>query len=84
MALLITKGFGDVLEIGNQSRPNTFDLTCAKPSLLNEKLVKIDERIVLKNFTPSKFVDSIPNMSVPRGKRSKSSKHPTLLKSRKC
>ena len=52
MALLITKGFGDVLEIGNQSRPDIFDLTCAKPSLLYETVVEIDERVVLSQFTP--------------------------------
>jgi 5-oxoprolinase (ATP-hydrolysing) len=28
MALLITKGFADVLDIGNQARPDIFDLTC--------------------------------------------------------
>jgi len=52
MALLITKGFGDILEIGNQSRPNIFDLTCAKPSLLYEDVVEIDERVVLSQFCP--------------------------------
>jgi len=50
MALLITKGFADVLQIGNQSRPNIFDLTCSKPSLLYKKVVEIDERVVLKEF----------------------------------
>ena len=54
MALLITKGFGDVLEIGNQSRPDIFDLSCAKPSLLYESVVEIDERVVLSQFCPSK------------------------------
>ena len=29
MALLITKGFKDLLHIGNQSRPKIFDLVCA-------------------------------------------------------
>ena len=53
MALLITKGFGDVLEIGNQSRPDIFDLTCAKPSLLYESVVEIDERVVLSQFCPT-------------------------------
>lgn len=53
MALLITKGFGDVLEIGNQSRPDIFDLSCAKPSLLYEAVVEIDERVVLSQFCPA-------------------------------
>lgn len=30
MALLITKGFRDLLYIGNQSRPNIFDLVCCQ------------------------------------------------------
>jgi 5-oxoprolinase (ATP-hydrolysing) len=58
MALLITKGFGDVLEIGNQARPDIFDLTCAKPSLLYEKVVEIDERVVLSQFCPPATSDS--------------------------
>lgn len=53
MALLITKGFGDILEIGNQSRPDIFDLTCSKPSLLYEKVIEIDERVVLSQFCPT-------------------------------
>jgi 5-oxoprolinase (ATP-hydrolysing) len=57
MALLITRGFSDLLEIGNQSRPNIFDLQCKKPSLLYECVVPIDERIVLKAFTPLSFSD---------------------------
>ena len=52
MALVITKGFQDLLEIGNQARPNIFDLSCAKPSLLYEHVVEVDERIVLEEFYP--------------------------------
>jgi 5-oxoprolinase (ATP-hydrolysing) len=51
-ALLITKGFKDVLEIGNQSRPDIFDLKCKKPSLLYKRVVEVDERVVLKEFLP--------------------------------
>eukprot|EP00538_Stauroneis_constricta_P012873 CAMPEP_0119550994 /NCGR_PEP_ID=MMETSP1352-20130426/4403_1 /TAXON_ID=265584 /ORGANISM="Stauroneis constricta, Strain CCMP1120" /LENGTH=1270 /DNA_ID=CAMNT_0007596997 /DNA_START=435 /DNA_END=4247 /DNA_ORIENTATION=+ len=50
MALIITKGFADLLEIGNQSRPDIFDLTCAKPSLLYEQVVEVDERVTLSQF----------------------------------
>ena len=57
MALLITKGFRDLLEIGNQARPNIFDLTCAKPSLLYEKVVEVDERVVLDEFYPTNTTD---------------------------
>jgi 5-oxoprolinase (ATP-hydrolysing) len=52
MAFLTTKGFADILEIGNQSRPDIFDLSCAKASLLYNRVVEVQERIVLKQFTP--------------------------------
>jgi 5-oxoprolinase (ATP-hydrolysing) len=35
-ALAITKGFRDLLYIGNQSRPHIFDLAIHKPDLLYE------------------------------------------------
>ena len=50
MALLTTKGFKDILEIGNQARPDIFDLSCKTPSLLYERVVEIDERILLEKF----------------------------------
>jgi 5-oxoprolinase (ATP-hydrolysing) len=50
MALLITKGFEDVLEIGNQSRPDIFDLTCQQPGLLYETVVSVQERVLLTKF----------------------------------
>ncbi|OJD12485.1 hypothetical protein AJ78_06925 [Emergomyces pasteurianus Ep9510] len=49
-ALLITKGFKDILVIGNQSRPNIFDLSVAKPGVLYEKVVEVDERVTLKGY----------------------------------
>jgi 5-oxoprolinase (ATP-hydrolysing) len=50
MALLITKGFKDLLEIGNQSRPDIFDLTIERPSLLYSEVVEIDERLMLSTY----------------------------------
>jgi 5-oxoprolinase (ATP-hydrolysing) len=44
-ALVTTRGFGDVLEIGYQARPRLFDLTVRKPPLLTATVVEIDERI---------------------------------------
>ena len=44
-ALVTTKGFGDVLLIGNQDRPRLFDLVIRKPEPLFERVVEIDERI---------------------------------------
>lgn len=51
-ALLITEGLQDVLEIGNQSRPNIFDLTCRKPDTLYAAVIPISERIVLAQYCP--------------------------------
>lgn len=50
-ALLITKGFRDLLVIGNQSRPKIFDLSVSKPDVLSEKVVEIDERVTLEGYT---------------------------------
>jgi 5-oxoprolinase (ATP-hydrolysing) len=45
-ALFITKGFKDLLHIGNQSRPLIFDLVLSKPHKLYEEVVEVDERIL--------------------------------------
>ena len=50
MGLLITKGFKDLLKIGNQSRQDIFDLTCAMPGLLYEAVKEVDERVMLAEF----------------------------------
>ena len=47
MALLVTKGFRDLLHIGNQTRPRIFDLRIDKPDNLYERVVEVDERLVL-------------------------------------
>lgn len=47
MALVTTKGFKDVLVIGNQSRPDLFDLSVRKPGMLYEVVLEIDERVLL-------------------------------------
>ena len=57
MALLTTKGFGDLLEIGNQARPDIFDLSCATPGLLYEKVVEVDERVLLREFCSEEFAN---------------------------
>jgi len=50
IAMIVTKGFKDCLEIGNQSRPNIFDLAIRKPDVLYEKVVEIDERVTLEDY----------------------------------
>lgn len=44
-ALVITKGFKDLLYIGNQSRPDIFNLKIDKPEMLYEYVLEIDERV---------------------------------------
>ncbi|WVQ70847.1 hypothetical protein IAR50_000372 [Cryptococcus sp. DSM 104548] len=50
-ALLITKGFKDLLEIGNQARPRIFDLNIKRTKPLYSKAVEVDERVTLVGFT---------------------------------
>ncbi|KAG0465154.1 hypothetical protein HPP92_019318 [Vanilla planifolia] len=45
----VTRGFKDLLQIGNQARPNIFDLRVSKPSNLYEEVIEADERIELLN-----------------------------------
>lgn len=44
-ALAVTRGFADILQIGNQDRPRIFDLEIRKPDLLYETTVEVDERL---------------------------------------
>ncbi|KAG1858565.1 Hydantoinase/oxoprolinase-domain-containing protein [Suillus subluteus] len=50
-ALLITKGFKDLLLIGNQSRPRIFDLNIRRPNPLYSEVVEVDERVTLVGYT---------------------------------
>ncbi|KAH0562262.1 hypothetical protein GP486_003035 [Trichoglossum hirsutum] len=50
IAMVVTKGFKDCLEIGNQSRPKIFDLAIRKPEVLYRKVVEIDERVTLEDY----------------------------------
>jgi 5-oxoprolinase (ATP-hydrolysing) len=44
-ALVTTRGFGDVLDIGYQARPRLFDLTVRKLPVLAAAVVEVDERV---------------------------------------
>ncbi|KAJ5349197.1 hypothetical protein N7541_006924 [Penicillium brevicompactum] len=44
--LLTTKGFRDLLKIGDQSRPAIFDLSMARPGVLPESVVEVNERVL--------------------------------------
>jgi len=45
--LVVSKGFRDVLKIGNQNRPRIFDLRIDLPELLYTRVIEADERVVL-------------------------------------
>ncbi|KAJ3382425.1 hypothetical protein HDU84_004278 [Entophlyctis sp. JEL0112] len=51
VALVITKGFKDILHIQNQSRPKIFDLELNMPDVLYDKVIEIDERVSLVGYT---------------------------------
>ncbi|KAL0277618.1 UNVERIFIED_CONTAM: hypothetical protein PYX00_004848 [Menopon gallinae] len=46
MALLINKGFKDLLYIGNQARPKIFDLAIESPDMLYDEVVEVESRVV--------------------------------------
>ncbi|EPQ31462.1 uncharacterized protein PFL1_00797 [Pseudozyma flocculosa PF-1] len=50
-ALVITKGFKDLVQIGNQSRPAIFDLAIRKPEVLYSGVLEVDERVTLVGYT---------------------------------
>lgn len=49
--LVTTKGFKDVLLIGNQTRPHIFDLTAKKLGHLYYQVLEIDERVTIAGFS---------------------------------
>ncbi|CDO93383.1 unnamed protein product [Kluyveromyces dobzhanskii CBS 2104] len=57
-ALITTKGFKDALIIGDQTRPNIFDLAIKRPSPLYETVVEVGERVTLADYAQD-----------PKGKR---------------
>jgi len=75
-ALLITKGFKDLLLIGNQSRPRIFDLNIRRPPPLYSTVMEIDERVTLVGYTSDPHAEDHQvifdeNGQVKRGYRGK-------------
>ncbi|MCH7477916.1 MAG: 5-oxoprolinase, partial [SAR324 cluster bacterium] len=56
--LVVTKGFRDILRIGNQNRPRIFDLRINLPELLFQEVIEAPERVLL----------SRPDVPLPDGK----------------
>ncbi|KAG2735695.1 hypothetical protein G9P44_001909 [Scheffersomyces stipitis] len=71
IALVTTKGFKDLLHIGDQSRPNLFALNIVKPGVLYESVVEAEERVTMPAFTvdPTGYdaQDLVDNIHYVRG-----------------
>ncbi|GAA6008081.1 hypothetical protein JCM11491_001874 [Sporobolomyces phaffii] len=50
-AFVVTKGFRDLLRIGNQSRPDIFALHIQRPEVLFDEVLEIDERVTIVGYT---------------------------------
>eukprot|EP00762_Andalucia_godoyi_P001254 ANDGO_04914.mRNA.1 5-oxoprolinase len=48
--LFITKGFQDLLRIGNQARPDIFDLNIVKPDLVYDAVYEVPERVLVRRL----------------------------------
>ncbi|NQU55476.1 MAG: hydantoinase/oxoprolinase family protein, partial [Bacteroidetes bacterium] len=64
---IVTKGFADLLKIGNQARPDIFALNVIKPKQITHKIIEIDERIdakgnILKEFSAEYFKRQIEQL----------------------
>ena len=44
-AFFVTRGFGDLMEIGTQQRPELFTLDIDKPAALHDAVVEVPERL---------------------------------------
>lgn len=70
--LFITKGFGDLLHIGNQTRPYLFSLDIKKPEPYPELVVEVEERLdasgnVVLELNEARLRESLKN--IPNKKR---------------
>jgi 5-oxoprolinase (ATP-hydrolysing) len=73
--LLITKGFGDFLKIGDQKRPDLFAFNVQKPDPLFNKVIEIPERMDAKgNIIQKLITDSLS----PAIKKFLSQKHASV------
>jgi hypothetical protein len=73
-ALFITQGFGDLLVIGDQQRPEIFALRIIKPEPVYEAVIEVPERLtadgtVLRAFDPS-LIEAPSRELLKRGIRS--------------
>ncbi|KAF8860972.1 5-oxoprolinase [Acephala macrosclerotiorum] len=64
-ALIVTKGFRDLIDIGNQARPRLFDLAISKPETLYDKVIEIDERVTVEEFSEDPSPPTTPKDLIP-------------------
>lgn len=50
VVLVTTKGFRDLLKIGNQARPHIFDISVERLQKLYSKALEVDERVTIEGF----------------------------------
>lgn len=50
-AFVVTKGFRDLLRIGNQTRPDIFALDIRRPEVLFSEVLEVDERVTIVGYT---------------------------------
>lgn len=65
-ALFVTKGFENILEIGNQSRPKIFDLRIIKRSPLYSRVIEVDERVVVTSAEELLASNTLPKAKIER------------------
>ncbi len=71
VALLVTKGFKDLLLIGTQQRPNLFQLAIPPAEVLYETVLEVDERVtatgeILQPLTPETVARLIADLQETR------------------
>ena len=77
--LITTKGFRDLLQIGNQNRPKIFDLEIRKLELLYQEVIEVDERVrILNKFSSEKNIYSPEIVEGTTGERFEILKKPNL------
>jgi 5-oxoprolinase (ATP-hydrolysing) len=70
-ALIVTKGFKDLLVIGNQQRPDLFALHVEKPPLYYQTVVEVDERISATGQVLKRLTDESVNSIIAQLRKSK-------------
>ena len=66
-ALLVTRGFGDILHIGEQDRPELFSLAIKKTVPLTTKVIEVDERLdaqgeLVQPIKPSQVLEQLQRL----------------------